>query len=326
MVIPYLNQYVRLQSCKELLSTAKAPPFIGTTPPGRKLERPQSECLKAAFICPYCGECTMEQFFSEEGCPSHAQVPAKKEVLFPYLDISGLDENDRIDLEYQLIAETREIKVHFAKFLSNVITSLEQICIQLEKFKIFVLSLEAFTDDIGVKVLDKEDAQKIETASTISEVFMTLRKYISFFNYHILEYIIDQHGAETDRAQLQEYLKKFHIFCQRSIFKVPQYMFAFKFRQAARVFAFKCTEGVNTTMEDVKTLTGDIAKVFGLRSSALQLYTLKKGCVELHYLISAAVVERIFPVSPTQSTTLKEIGVRILSCEELDQTNKDEIR
>ena len=309
-----------------LSTTVTCSSVIATTPPGHELEHPQTESQKAAFVCPYCGECTMEQFFSEEGCPRHAQVQAEKKVLFPFLDMSGLDEHDRMDLEYQLITETREIKVHFAKVLSNVITSLEQKRIHLKKFKIFILSLEAFTDDIGVKVLDKEDAQKIETASTLSEVFITLCKYISFFNYHILEYIIDQHGAEKDCAQLQEYIEKFHKFCKRSIFEVPQYIFAFNFRQTAKVLAFKCTERVKTTMENMKTLTGDIAKVFGLRSSALQLHTLKKGCVELHYLISASVVEKIFPLSPSQSSNLKTIGVRVFSYEEEDCASREGTR
>ena len=283
-----------------------------TTRENRKTDS-KTECHKAAFVCPYCGECTMEQFFSEEGCPKQVQVPKtkKKEILFPYLNVSGLDEEDKIDLEDRLITETKEIKIYFGKFQSNVIKSLEDLSIPLERFKASVLSLYPFTDNIGVKELDKEDEVKIETAKTISEVFITLRKYVSFFNYHIIEYIIDLHGAATDRILLEKYVKKFHNFCKRNVFEVPQDALASTSRRTAKVFAIKCTEGVST-MLGVERIRGDIAKIFGLRSSSFYLYSIKEGCVELHFLISADVANYIFPVSHSQHSALSELRIKIL--------------
>ena len=253
---------------------------------------------------------------------ARADVSGKK-ALFPYLDFSGLDENDRIDLEDRLVTETMEIKIYFSKFLLQVIKSLGQSSTPLDMFKISILSLEAFTDNIGVKVLDKEDQLKIEAAKTISEVFVTLCKYISFINYHIIEHIIDQHGTARDRSLLDKYLTKFREFCKRSIFEVP--LSTPNTRKTAKVFALKCTDVV-ATMEGVLRLKGRIAKCFGLRSSALHLYTFKKGCVELHFLISVAVFEHILPVSSSQHSALSEIGVKVLISTGMDQTNKEEIK
>ena len=272
----------------------------------------ETECHKAAFVCPYCGECTMEQFFSE-GCPKQVQLSTtkKKEILFPHLNVHSLHKEDMIDLEKRLTNETREIKTCFGKFQSNVIKSLEDLHIPIDMFKASILSLYPFTDNIGVKELDKEDEVKIEAARTISEVFITLRKYISFFNYHIVEYIIDLYGAETDHILLEKYVEKFHNFCKRNVFEVPQNAFASNSRETAKVFAIKCTEGVST-MQGVERVTGDIAEIFGLRPSAFYLYSIKKGCVELHFLISADVANYIFPVSHSQHSALKELGIKVL--------------
>ena len=275
------------------------------------------------FVCPYCGNCTVEQFFSE-GCPKQVRATAEKQkTLFPYLDMSNINEADRIDLQDQLKSETREIKLHFAKFTLNVMRSLELLEISLEKVKVSIISLKAFTDDIGVKTLDVEDKRKIKAATTMSEVFIVLQNYISFFNFHIVEYIIDQHGATRDHNWLEEYREKFHDFCRRSIFEVPEDLFPSISRSTAKVFALKCTEGV-TTMQGVKGVMGEIAKIFHMRPAALQLCSIKKGCVELYSLISIAVADHIFPVSPSQQSALSKLGVRVLFCKGVDQIRSED--
>ena len=78
-------------------------------------------------------------------------------------------------------------------------------------------------------------------------------------------------------------------------------------------------------MEGVQGVIGEIAEVFHMRPAALQLCSIKKGCVMLHFLISAAVADHILPVSLSQHSALKRIGVRILSCEGVDQTSSKEM-
>lgn len=77
--------------------------------------------------------------------------------------------------------------------------SLQQQEIPLDDIKDTVLSLDAFTDNIGVKVLDLEDEKKIELAQTISKVFICLRKYISFFNYEIIEHLVQHYRPRDDK-------------------------------------------------------------------------------------------------------------------------------
>ena len=264
----------------------------------------------------------MERFLSEEGCP---KLNAEEKVLFPYLDVSGLDEDDKIDLEYRLESETKKMIFCFSMFTADVIRSLEYWQVPLEKVKHSILSLNAFTHNIAVKLLDEKDKQEIKDAKTYSDIFIALGDYISFFNYQIVEYIIYQHGATKDHERLEEYVQQFHSFCQRSIFEVPQSAFNSSSRKTAKVFALKCTEGV-ATMKGVVGVIREIANVFGLRPSVLQLCSIKKGCVELHFLISAAVADCIYPVSARQHSALSEIGVKALSCEDVRHINREETK
>ena len=265
----------------------------------------------------------MEQFYSEEGCPKLKPEAAKKN-LFPFLDMSGLEEAERIDLEARLKSETRKIKFCFASFTSDVRRSLEHWEVPLKRIKVSLLSLEAFDDGIGVKVLDVEDAQKIEAAEDLDDLFITLHKYISFFNYYIIEYIIEQHGATKDHERLEDYKKKFETFCKRSIFEIPENVGAPYSRKTAKVLVLKCTESVST-LKGVEEVRYEVATIFGLRPSALQLCSIKRGCVELHFLLSSAVADHIFPVSPSKHSALCEIGAKVLLCKGVDQNASEEV-
>ena len=137
------------------------------------------------FLCP-CGKCSLEQFFSDNGCPKKKSSSDSK-LLFPSLNLSNLDEDSRIDLEERLIDDTKEIMKQFTNFSSKICKSLRCLQVPLEEIKYSVLSLEAFIEEIGVKMLDEVDAEKIENAKSIGDLFIILRKYSSFFNYQIFE-------------------------------------------------------------------------------------------------------------------------------------------
>ena len=250
-------------------------------------------------------------------------MSSEKKVLFPYLDMASLDEADRTDLEDQLQTETQEIILHFAKLTSDVKKSLQSLEIPLDEIKHSILSLEAFTYNLAVKVLDEEDKQEIKKAKTLSEVFIILCNYISFFNYQIIEYIIGIHGSEKDHERLKDYLQAFHNFCKRSIFEVPQHVLSFSSRRTSKVLVFKFIEAGNDRLHEIEGVKGKIAKIFQLRSSALQLCSVRKGCIELHFMISTAVADYIFPVSPSQFSALSEVGVKVLSCERVEQISRE---
>ena len=55
------------------------------------------------FVCPYCQECSLQQFYSKEGCPKIYKT--KSTNLFPYLNVTGLADEHVIDLEKRLISD-----------------------------------------------------------------------------------------------------------------------------------------------------------------------------------------------------------------------------
>ena len=269
-------------------------------------DQPESTHRQSGFVC-LCGECSSEHLFSEKGCPK-----AEQKTSFPFLDVPNLGEADRIDLEHRLRSDTKKMGTKFSSFTLFLEKSLKAQKIPLEDVASCVLSLPAFAEDISKKLFEKEDKEAIQQAESVTKLFIVLRPHLSFFNYEIMEHLVEHHGSADDHKRLEEYLTAFNAFCQRSVFEVPPYVYSSRSRTDCKVFSVKCTERVATTLEGVQVIRGKIADVLGLRASSFQLCFILKGCMELRFLISTAVAEHIFPVSPAKQLALKEMGVRVL--------------
>ena len=162
----------------------------------------------SGFVCPHCEKCTVDQYFSEEGCPLKKQATDTK-TLFPYLDTSTLMEDERASLEMHLKSDTRRMVERFADFTIFTRKSLQEQNKPLDEIIDVVLSLKASTvADIGIKLLDPEDITKIQAATSIARVFIILRNYMSFFNYQIIEHLIKHHGSADDHKRLEGIQKR----------------------------------------------------------------------------------------------------------------------
>ena len=259
-----------------------------------------------------------EQSSSDESFHSAASDLDKpsQETKFPYLDTSKLNEHEKEKLERRLTTDTRDMILRFSDFRVAIRDSFESR-IPLDKVKDTILSLDGFVEGISAKLLDPRDAEKIESAESLPKVFITLRHYVSFFNFRIIEHLVHQYGTKNDKKKLKEYCTQLDAFCQRNVYEIPAKTY-FTLRPEAKEITLKCTQHT-LTLHDVQVLKDKVDEIFGLNCFTLQLRSIREGCVKLNFFISAAVADHIFPVSPSQHSALSYIGVKVLSCEKVAQ-------
>lgn len=256
------------------------------------------------FVCPYCKNCTMHQFFTKPGCPKR-KPSIESKSLFPYLDTDSLDEDTVIDLEDRLITETIEIRCKFSALTKSLIESFKKR-IPLEDIKTAV---------IGLVSRDEE----IRNAATIANIFTTLyfKEYISFFQYDIVEHLVNLYGSSDDKKEFAEYHRNLECYCKRNVFEVPQSIFGNNSRKDRNLIAFKCTDKV-LKLHDVRDIQRKVATILGVKSSALRLSSIKKGCVELYFQpINASMAESIFPLSATKQSDLSKLGNLLFPSKEI---------
>ena len=95
----------------------------------------------------------------------------------------------------------------------------------LKSRKVDVKQLSNFVVNLVKRVGTKEDTDRLENSVSLSQVFLLLHPFKSFFHYEIIESIVKRFGNGEDRQLMSEYISKFNQFCERSAFEVPSNIF-----------------------------------------------------------------------------------------------------
>ena len=135
---------------------------------------------------------------------------------FPKLNIE-----DKVELEAQLILSADSMRKKFASLLVNVINSFKCQGINPRELASSVLALTEYEDRaIGNPLLERHK-EALMKAQTVDHTFDVLRPHMTFFNYEILEFLIEEMGSPNDKHKLQKFLQEFRRFCRRSVFEIP---------------------------------------------------------------------------------------------------------
>ena len=134
---------------------------------------------------------------------------------FPLLkvNIKDLTKEQKDKLLLRLNHESEEILEEFAILVTHTEEHLCNSQILVERLKTL------FTESRR-----KELANEIKSTDTIPMIFETIRRgnYWSFFNYELLKTIIKCFGGPQLRAELDEYISKFKVYCKRRVSEVPR--------------------------------------------------------------------------------------------------------
>ena len=62
---------------------------------------------------------------------------------------------------------------------------------------------------------------ELRKTASVDDAMSVISSYCSFFNYHILEEIIENLGTEQDKMNLEKYKEEFSTYAQRHVFECP---------------------------------------------------------------------------------------------------------
>ena len=158
---------------------------------------------------------------------------------------------------------------------------------------------------------------KLEAADSISKVFLVLKDYFSFFNYHIIEHIIEELGTEEDKTELHKYKEELNQYAKRRIFEcLPEFgPVSQSDADHADVFVKVDLQYENYTVEQVEWFRHKLSEILRVSSQGiLRLCRVDKGCFQLMFQVPASVQHEIFPLSREQEKALAAMGVIRLTC------------
>ena len=207
--------------------------------------------------------------------------------------------------------------IQFQELVSATIESLSIQNVSLDKLVSHVMTLGAFKPVVKESQvpLFQYCFQKLEAADSIPKFFLVLKDYFSFFNYHIIEFIIRKLGTEENKADLQRYKENFNQYAKRRIFECLPEFGPVSDAGHADIFVKVDLQYENYTVEEVEVFRHKLSEILRVSSQGiLRLCRIEKGCFQFTFQVPSFVQREIFPLSREQEKALLVEGVIRLTC------------
>ena len=247
-----------------------------TKPSAERAILRKSEEGGVAFKCK-CGRDSIMEYLDGK-CPCSAKH-------FPFLDYGNLTQNERRSLDRRLLKDTKVIVSEFADLLRSMRNSLKTQQLDPKEIVSDVLSIDPST----------APSSEMLNVASVCDVVINLQRngYVTFFNYHIVQYLIESYGTPEDKQKLDEYIAHFQEFCQRSVFEVPQRILQTPTDSEKLAFKVMSTRQW-ISLGDVQLAQLKVAEELGLRSCCnLPLIDVAKGCVVLTFALPQVVMDSV---------------------------------
>ena len=209
--------------------------------------------------------------------------------------------------------------IRFRELVSATIESLGIQNVSLDKLVSHVMTLGAFKPVFREPQvpLFQYCFKKLKAADTIPKIFLVLKDYFSFFNYHIIEYIIKALGTAEDKAKLQKYKEDFNQYAKRRIFECQPDFGPVSDADHADIFVKLDSQYDNYTVAEIEVFRHKLSEILHISSQGvLHLCRVEEGCFQLTFQVPSFVQHEIFPLSREQERGLKDEGVITLTCVE----------
>ena len=243
-------------------------------------------------------------------------TPTKSKVTFPCLSLQCLSEEDKELLHQKLYAESEDMMYKFQRLFSLTTRSLRAREIDgkdLAGHLKCLGHLKPTFKDIGQVPLRKQ-LPDLEKKESVDDAMSVINLYCSFFNYRMLEHIINELGDEKDKMNLARYKEDFARYGERHIFECPAVVGEMSEEGQANMFVTLDDSFDNCNVNHLYAFVSNLEKVLRMDNVSLRLCRIAPGSLKLIFQLPLSVQREIFPLSCDQESSLAGLGVVHLSC------------
>ena len=256
----------------------------------------------------------------EENICKLAEIPHKQSSLQipnPIVQYSEVSTDEKEDLQAQIEKLKLEIHKKFLKFAVDLISSLHKRTAATDIVRTLLEHCTVYpTKSISLLQGHK---QALLDAKDTREVLIMILPFYSYYNYELLQTIVDVHGSERDKENMQQYILEFSNYCRR----VPCIEFNDNSYQTSlkRVkLKFKLDYNKDQlTLADIKTIQYRISDILNIRPSVLFLHSVEDGCTAITFLVPDSCFHAVVRLLNEKTNTLqlqREIKMITIECDE----------
>ena len=193
--------------------------------------------------------------------------------------------------------EPMDIIERFKTLQSKTITS-------LKKQKVSSQSLLDNLPHLGISLSVSSSDEAIE---------YVLINHCSFFNFHLIEHVIDGLGTERDKANLSEYKRDFTVYGNCDVCECPSEVSPLysdiDLIELFMIFA----PGKTYNISDLHIFYNKFRNILNICSSTIlnlcRIEEMKSGSLKLTFQIPLSVIHEMFPPSTEQEAIMASEGI-----------------
>ena len=225
----------------------------------------------------------------------------------PCIDISELSPDDQEDLKGHISDLKSQINRKFLKLVADLSKSLKGTVTPAQLLQ--TLKSYSFSCTEGVSstaTFFQNHDKELAAAKEIDDILLILTPCFSDFNYELIEVIIDVHGADKDKENMQQY----HIDFSEYSKKMPCIEFheQYSSNDSKRTkIKFKLDYNLNQLkLYDVKHIQRRIAQILNLRPSVLYIHSINDGCMVIMFLIPTFFIDCLMDLIANHKSALQK--------------------
>ena len=237
---------------------------------------------------------------SEVVTPRAVVIPYEVDnQLFPHInDIQ--DEQSRRELEQRLRAESEEIRLQFCILMNKYFDSLEDRQYSIPRL------IRHLKTGLEMDCLLPEP-------KVIDDIMKLIESKSSFFNYELIEYMIQLSGTNGDQKNLGNYRTKFSIYAKRRVYECPAIISNLN-PSETELHVKLDSKYDKCTVAELTGFQSRLCMILNRQVYAIRLLSIQRGCFKLVYVISNYVVNATFPLTKKQESELTALGILQLIC------------
>ena len=248
--------------------------------------------------------------------PNRQKIAIKPSYTFPLLNLKKMDEDEKERLHQRLFAESESMEYKFQELFKATRISLVERKIavgELLKHLDCLGSIKPLYKGTTLPVLGCQLPELRKTAS-VDDAMSVISGYCSFFNFRIIECIVENLGTDQDKINLKKYSEEFSVYAQRHVFECPAELGEIDEESHANMFVTLDATYDSYTASHLCSFVGNLQRVLKIPAMSLRLCRIGPGSLKLIFQLPHSVQQTTFPLSSDQEAALGNIGVVLLSC------------
>ena len=245
--------------------------------------------------------------------PTTALSPGhpKYELSFPCLDLKKMSKEEKQQLHRRLYAESVDMMDKFQNLFSATTQSLKQQKVSVKELLCNLVGLGPLPPaykDLNLPVFRRQLPQ-LTKSKTIHDAMFEIGHYCSFFNYRMIDHIINKLGTRQDRRNLVRYKEEFDKYAERHVFECPAEVGTVS-KDLAHMFVTLDKTFDNCTVCVLDLFVENVRKTLKISTGAVfKLTRIAPGSLKLTIQLPYSLLQGIFPLSSEQEAALNGLGV-----------------